>query len=129
MNEVNIFGKSLKEYIAMVWVFFILAAIIMAIVTALRLNNAATPGIQKLATLLGLAVIVCAGVSAVKDHRFNLLQTAFVGFLLSLTAAWALPLFHPPIEALYLLLINGVIYALVAVASGWVAKKILNPKS
>lgn len=119
----KIFNKTIKEYIAAIWVFFVLAFIMMVIVTALRLNNYYPPETQNLVTLLGVAIIIWAGASAVKDHGFNLLQTAFVGFLISLAAAWSLPIFHPLIEAFYVFLINGVIYALVAAASGWVTKR------
>lgn len=120
----KIFGKSLKEYIAAVGAYFFAAVILITITTALRLNNTYTLRAQTLTTLLGIAVLVWAGVSAVKEHGFDWRQTAFVGFLISFAAAWSLPIFHPPFEALLIFLINAILYALIATVSGLVAKRI-----
>jgi hypothetical protein len=124
----HLLNRPLSEYWAAVWKFFLLAFILVVVITLLRLNDAYPSNLETILTLVGLMIVIWAGVSVVRVRGFNLFQAALVGFILSLASAWSLPIFHPAGEAFFLFITNGIIYALVAVAGGWVGKRIFGSK-
>lgn len=119
----KVMGKTLKQYFRASWKFLAVIFIIMAIIVAIRLSFDFASGIQTLLTLFGVILIGWAGWSAVKGHGFNLKQAGIVGILLSFGTHWALPIFHSMLEVIFLILINTIIYSVIAVFGGWLVKK------
>jgi hypothetical protein len=73
---------------------------------------------------VGLLLIGWAGWRAVRIHRFNIAQTSMVGFGLSFTSHWTLPIFHSVAETLLLFILNSIVFIAVTICGGVLAKKI-----
>jgi len=96
---------------------------ITVIIVFLRLFSDFQSSIQYLLTLGGVVFIGLAGWSVVRNHGFNLILVAFMGLLLSFGTHWPVPIFHRAEEVLYFILINSIIFSIVAVFGGWLANK------
>lgn len=119
----HIMSKSLNEYFAAAWKFLTVIFLITMIVVYLRLFSDFPTGIQSILTLGGVVFVGYAGWTAVRIRRFDLKHAAFVGFLSSFGSHWSVPIFHENWEILYIILINSIIFSIVACFGGWVAKK------
>ncbi len=95
----------------------------MMTIVIFRLSNINIPIIENLLTLSGVIVIGWAGWTSARNYKFNLKQIGTVGFILSFAAHCALPFFHNIWEVLYLIVVNSIIYAVIAIIAGWFASK------
>ena len=118
----KVMGKSLYEYFMASKKFLAIIIILMIIIVALRLFYY-PPGVQT-PLFLGGIVFIWAGWSVVRYNGFNLKQAGFVGIILSFGVHWTLPIFHSVWEVLYLILINTIIYSVIVIFGGWLAKMI-----
>jgi len=100
--------------------FLAIIIILMIIIVVLRLFY--YPPSKQIPLFLGGIVFIWAGWSVVRYHGFNLKQAGFVGLVLSLGVHWTLPIFHSAWEVLYLILINTIIYCIIVIFGGWLAK-------
>lgn len=116
-------GKTLTEYFVASKKFLAIIFTFTVISVVWRLFYSYPPEIQTLLGILAVIIAIWAGWTAVRDHGFNLKQAGFVGFLLSLGTQWTLPIFHPPLEALYLFLVNSILLVVIAAFGGLLAKK------
>jgi len=73
---------------------------------------------------LGVIVIGWAGWTMVRSHGFSLKQTGLVGFLFAVVTFWTLPIFHKIGEVLLLFIIDTLLYILITIFGGWLAKKL-----
>lgn len=119
-------GKRLSEYFAVSWKFLVLVFLLALVSVVGRLSGYYPPAMQYL-LLLGLVALGWAGWTSVRIHRFTLVQTGAVGFLVSFGSHWSLPIFHGIGEVLYLFLVNSVIFVVIAVLGGFLARKIRAP--
>jgi hypothetical protein len=127
-DRLKVMSKTLNEYFTASWIFLATIFIITVIVVFLRLVSNFPSSIQALLTVGGVVFVGLAGWSVVRNHGFNLKQAAFVGLLVSFGTHWSLPIFHRVGEVLYIILINSIIFSIVTVFGGWLAKKLNNPK-
>ncbi len=118
----KVMSKTLNEYFVVSKNFLALIFIIMIFIVVFRLFSDVPPGIQTLLSFSGVIVFIWAGWSSVKHRGFDLKQVSIVGVLLSLGIHWSLPIFHGPWEVLYLIFINTVLYSIITVFGGWLAK-------
>lgn len=139
----NILGKSLKEYWHASKLFLAATLILTFVQIALgffdlsMLSANALFAISIVFIMISLVIAFVAGWFAVKKHKFNLKQVAFIGVLLVLVVIWLIPLSLPvdvsqmsALQLVFFYLVNTTILAainiaiLVAVAvfGGWVAK-------
>ncbi|MHA2218578.1 MAG: hypothetical protein ACXACY_21845 [Candidatus Hodarchaeales archaeon] len=116
-------GKTLKEHIQASEKFIILALGLQIIIVILRLTNNSSRTIELLITILGVIIIIWAGWTMVKDYEFNLKQAGVIGFLISLATIWALPIFHSLSELIPIIVVNAILYVLLAGLGGWLAKR------
>ncbi len=116
----KVFGKTLYEYFMASKKFLAIIIILMIIIVVLRLFYY-PPGNQ-IPLFLGGIVFIWAGWSVVRYRGFNLKQAGFVGLILSLGVHWTLPIFHSVWEVLYLILINTIIYSIIVIFGGLLAK-------
>jgi len=116
-------NRTLNEYFAASWKFFVTIFIIMVIIVLLRLISDFPASIQSFLSVGGVVFIGLAGFTVVRNHGFNLKQAGFVGLLLSFSTHWSTLIFHKAGEMLYIILINSIIFFIVAVFGGWLAKK------
>ncbi len=114
-------GRTLGEYFAALKKFLAIIFIMTAILVALRLSVGLPSEAQGPLVGVGGIIIGWGGWSAVRNHGFNLKQVGFGGFLLSFGGHWALPIFHNPLEVVYLFFVNSVLYAAIAIVGGWLA--------
>jgi hypothetical protein len=118
----KIAGKTLNMYFVVSKNFLAVIFIIMIYIVILRLSSDALPVIQTLLSLSVVIVLIWAGWSSVKHHGLDLRQVLIVGLLLSFGIHWSLPIFHSPGEVLYLIFINTIVYSIIAIFGGWLAK-------
>ena len=116
-------GKTLNEYFVASKKFLAIIFIFQVISVVWRLSYDYAAGIQTLLTPLAVIVIGWAGWATVRDHGFNLKQAGFVGLLLSFVTIWALPIFHSTWDVLFIILVNAILYVVIAAFAGWLAKK------
>jgi len=122
-DKLKIVSKTLNEHFTASWKFLATIFIITVIIVFLRLFSDFPSSIQSLLSLGGVVFIGLAGWSVVRNHGFNLRQAIFVGLLLSFGTHWSVPIFHRAGEVLYFILINSIIFSIVAVFGGWLANK------
>ncbi len=127
-DKLKVMSKNLNEYFKATWKFLVTIFLITMVIVLLRLLTSFPSSIQSILTLGGVVFIGFAGWSVVRNLGFNLKQVLLVGLLLSVGSHWSLPIFHPAGEVLYLILINSIIFSIIAVIGGWLAKKLKNPK-
>ena len=139
----KVLEKSLKEY----WhatKLFLAATLVLALVQIAlsffdlsMLSNITLFAISIVFSIISLVIAFMAGWFAVRKHKFNLKQVAFIGVLLFLVVIWLVPLSLPIdtsqlsfakliyvylVNTAILAAINIAILAAVAVFGGWVAK-------
>ncbi len=124
----KVMSKNINEYFKASWKFLVTIFLITMVVVLLRLFTNIPSSIQSIFTLGGVVFIGFAGWSVVKNHGFKVKQVFLVGLLLSVGSHWSLPIFHGAGEVLYLILANSIIFSIVAVFGGWLAKKLNNPR-
>ncbi len=114
-------GRTPSEYLlASRW--FLGAILLLAgLSVAARLTGALSVLVQYL-QLVGLPLIGWAGWHAVRKQGFGLSQAAVVGFVLSFASHWTLPIFHKAVESLSLFVVNSILFVLVALAGGGLAR-------
>jgi hypothetical protein len=117
-------GKTLIEYFIALKVFLAVIFFLTFIIVVMRLSSDFPPGVQTLLSLVGVVLIGLAGWSAVSRRGFNVKQTGLVGFLLSFATHWSLPIFHSVREMFFLLLLNSVIFSVIAILGAWLATKL-----
>ena len=122
-DKLKVMSKTLNEYFTASWRFLATIFIITVIIVFLRLFSDFPSSIQSLLSLGGVVFVGLAGWSAVRNHGFNLKQAVFVGLLLSFGTHWSVPIFHRAWEVLNFILINSIIFSIVAVFGGWLANK------
>jgi hypothetical protein len=115
-------GKTLFEYLVVSRKFLIIVFLLALISVVGRLSGYYPPAMQYL-LLLGLVALGWAGWTSVRMHQFTLVQTGMVGFLVSFGSHWSLPIFHGIGEILYLFLVNSVIFVVIAILGGLLARK------
>ncbi len=139
----KILGKSLKEYWHATKPFLAATLILAFVQIALSffdlsmLSNSALFAISIFFSIISLVIAFTAGWFAVREHKFNLKQVAFIGVLLFLVVIWLVPLSLPidisqlsvpQLIVVYLFntailaAINIAILSGVAVFGGWLAK-------
>ena len=118
----KIFKKSLLNYLKDSGIFIAISLTIMILLTILRLLESSNPAIQSIVSIIGIIIIIWTGFRTIKVHGYKLIQTGFVGVLISLTTIWALPIFHSLIEVIYIAIINVCIYVILAIMGGIFAK-------
>ncbi len=118
-------GKTLSEYFVVSRKFLVIVFILALISVVGRLSGYYPPAMQYL-LLLGLVALMWAGWTSVRKYRFTVIQTGMVGFLISFGSHWALPIFHGMGEVIYLFLLNSVIFVVITILSGFLARKIRN---
>lgn len=117
-------GKTLTEYFRASKVFLAVIFFLTFIIIVLRLSSDFPSGVQTLLSLIGIVFIGLVGWSVVSRRGFNVKQTGFLGFLLSFGTHWSLPIFHSTREMFFLLVINSVIFSVIAVFGAWLATKL-----
>ena len=121
MVKLKIFGKSLHQYALAAWKFFTVVMILQIISVLWRLSGYDPSIMQWLLPVL-LIIVILGGWMAVRRHGFDLVHTAWMGFFLSFSTHWALPLFHPAGEALYFFTVNSILFGVLTAFGGWLAK-------
>lgn len=140
----KIFEKSLKDYWHTSSKFFI-AMLVLAIAQVMIAEFVTIPEnlimpVSLLISAIALVIVFLAGFFAVRKHKFNLKQAAFVGILAFLITIWLVPLSIPAFDTTQFTLdklifiyvintailsaINIAIVAPVAAFGGGIAKKI-----
>jgi hypothetical protein len=115
-------GRTLSEYFVVSRKFLVIVFILALISVVGRLSGYYPPAMQYL-LLLGLVALGWAGWTSVRVHKFTLVQTGIVGFLVSFGSHWSLPIFHGIGEFLYLFLVNSAIFVAIAIFGGFLARK------
>lgn len=118
----KVMGKTLYEYFLASKKFLAIIIVLMIIIVVLRLRSYYPAGVQTPLFILGGIVFIWAGWSVVRYHEFNLKQAGCVGLILSFGIHWTLPIFHHGWEVFYLILINTIIYSVIVIFGGWLAK-------
>lgn len=116
-------GRTPSEYLlASRW--FLGALLLLAGVSVVaRLTGALSLLVQYLQPA-SLPLIGWAGWHAVRKQRFGLSQAAVVGFVLSFASHWTLPIFHNAGESLSLFVVNSILFVVVALAGGGLARMV-----
>lgn len=127
-DKLKVMSKTLNEYFKVSWKFLATIFLITIAIVLLRLFTNFPSSIQSILTLGGVVFIGFAGWSVVRNHGFNARQVVLVGLLLSVGSHWSVPIFHRAGEVLYFILINSIIFSIVAVFGGCLAKKLNNQK-
>lgn len=104
--------------------FLAIIIVLMILIVVLRLSSNFPSNRQAPLAFLGGIVLIWAGWSVVKNYGFSLKQAGFVGLILSFGVHWTLPIFHSAWEVLYLILINTIIYSVMVISGGWLARKL-----
>lgn len=102
---------------------FLAAILILSVVSVIgRLTGYFSVFVQYL-QFVGLPLVGWAGWRAVRNHGFNLIQTAVVGFVLSFASHWTLPIFHGAAEISLFFVVNSIIFIAVTLLGGVLAKR------
>ena len=119
-------GRTPRDYYLASREFLALILILSGFSVIGRLTGYLSVSVQYL-PFIGPLVIGWAGWRAVRKHGFNLAQTAIVGFVLSFGSHWTLPIFHGAAEISLLFVVNSIVFMIVALCGGFLAKKVRLP--
>ena len=117
-------GKTLTEYFTASKIFLAVIFFLTFIIVVLRLFSDFPSGVQTLFSLVGGAFIGLVGWSAMSRRGFNVKQSGFIGFFISFGTHWSLPIFHSTRDMFFLLLLNSVIFSVIAILGAWLARKL-----
>jgi len=119
-------GRTSRDYYLASREFLAVVLILSGVSVIGRLTGYFSVLVQYL-PFVGIPVVGWAGWRAVRKHRFNLAQTAIVGFVLSFGSHWTLPIFHSASEIALLFAVNSIVFMAVAICGGFLAKKVPVP--